>query len=184
MDATCACCASVPSITIPLYIYAPPLQNWIPSVPSNFHPQIYDTRQIIIPIMSGGLSISGNIPAPMGPSINVNMNIAAPSAIPPPAPMPVPVPVAQPLMPNISADITTSNVVNPMINVEFSGGHHGGLAMNVGESTGEVHMSANMGFGVNADITGPNVTGELTEVNVESQVFLPGAGIQPGNPNP
>ncbi len=60
-DAPCSCCSNVPVATIPLYIYAPPLANWVSVVPQGFRPTVFEVNQIIIPLPS--LSVSASVPA-------------------------------------------------------------------------------------------------------------------------
>jgi hypothetical protein len=57
-DASCSFCARVPVITVPLYLYAPELQNWISAIPQGFQPKVFDVCNIIVPVPSVKLDLN------------------------------------------------------------------------------------------------------------------------------
>jgi len=118
-DAPCSCCSNVPTATIPLIIYAPPLQNWVSAMPMNFKPSVFQVNQIILPIPSMKVEI-GAVPS-VGISVgmpNVTMKADVGSAN-----MTI-------SGPGISVSGPTMNVTAPVTDVH----------MNMGTGTGNVNM--------------------------------------------
>lgn len=85
---SCLCCSNFPMITVPMYIYAPELQNWISAIPQGFSPKVYDTCNIIVPVPSMKLDFNmpgANISMPgmslgvSAPKPSISANISAPS---------------------------------------------------------------------------------------------------------
>lgn len=200
-DATCASCSNTPTITVPLFIYAPELQEWVSAIPQGFQPKVYDVCNIIVPVPSIRLDFNapdGNVPAPL-PLVPGQVSIQG--SIP---------------TPNINAAVHSPhmNVDVPGIsmNMQVSGQVHemhsnvGGISMKVGEDmkmpSPKMHVGlsgpdtgipgAQLGIpgmrmdiaGAHADVPGGNmgVPGGNVAVNVgitgpDGAFDVPGSGL-------
>eukprot|EP00826_Nyctotherus_ovalis_P036525 TRINITY_DN3246_c0_g1_i1.p1 TRINITY_DN3246_c0_g1~~TRINITY_DN3246_c0_g1_i1.p1 ORF type:complete len:541 (-),score=113.21 TRINITY_DN3246_c0_g1_i1:1914-3536(-) len=175
-DATCACCSNTPTITVPLFIYAPELQEWVSAIPQDFHPKVYDVCNIIVPVPSIRLDFDvpgGNVPAPLP---LVPGQISVQGSVP---------------TPNINAAVHSPhmNVGVPgfSMNMQVSGQVHemhsnvggGGISMNVGEDmklpSPKVHVDLS---GPSADIPGAHMGIPGMRMDVSgAHMDIPGANV-------
>lgn len=140
-DAPCSCCSNTPVIKVPLYIYAPELQSWIPAIPQGFSPKVYDVCQIIIPVPS--LRLDMNMPI-----ANVSANI-------PSAQVQV---VEHSHSPPASANVSASMDLNLGGNVSMEVKGHSG--------TDNVHMNMGMGGAVVTTNVSGNTVGDNAHVSI------------------
>jgi hypothetical protein len=68
-EGCCMCCGPSPNLSMPLYIYAPPLPNWGKiQPPPQWNPIMYEPQKILLP--AGGMRASVHVP-----SVQVTMNV-------------------------------------------------------------------------------------------------------------
>ncbi len=157
-DAPFSCCAQVPVSTIPMHIYAPPVANWVPTMPATFHPRVYDINQIVIPLPGIKLEVT----TPMVPAVSVSPAVSVAFQAHVDAPMAAATAELAVSQPHV--DVTVPAVA----------AHVDGMQM---------HMDVG-GAAVRMDMPAPTMEISNAEVEVSgeaSQVFLPNATGSAGN---
>ena len=169
-DVPCSCCSRTPVITVPLYIYAPELQNWIPAIPPGFKPKVFETCNIIVPLSSMRLDINvsgGNIPMPF-----ISGQITETSSLP---------------RPNLSANVSTpparvsTNIGGISMNIS---GNVDGPNLSVGTGHVRMNVSEDVKLGdpnVNIEVSGPGMSMRVS--GPELEMSGPNVKVGIGGPN-
>eukprot|EP00826_Nyctotherus_ovalis_P042825 TRINITY_DN4469_c0_g1_i3.p1 TRINITY_DN4469_c0_g1~~TRINITY_DN4469_c0_g1_i3.p1 ORF type:complete len:486 (+),score=80.39 TRINITY_DN4469_c0_g1_i3:120-1577(+) len=181
-DAACACCASVPSASLPLHIYGVALSSWTPTAPPNFHPQLFDQMQIIVPAGSLHGNIGLTAPLPMASAVSMELH--------PPAPefanveFKVNDPVKEEL-PQVSLNmerVDGARVNADSFNVEMNLGEAkmstgrlpSALVAVPGAGFGSFNVPNNLKMpldGNRSELAGPNPDGSLLQIQADSMIF-------------
>jgi len=169
-DVPCSLCSRTPVVTIPLYIYAPELQNWISAIPQGFQPKVFDVCNIIVPLPSMKLDINlsgGNISMPF-----VSGQITESSSLP---------------RANVSANISTpparvsANIGGISMNIS---GNVDGPNLSIGTGDIRMHVNEDVKLGdanVNIGVSGPGVSMRVS--GPELEMSGPNVKVGIGGPN-
>ena len=129
-DAPCSCCSNVPVASIPLYIYAAPLMNWVSSVPQGFRPTVFEVNQIILPIPS--LKVEASLPNVMSigmPSISAGVSLGGHTSV-----------TVNPPAPHVDISMPIVHATLPVADVRMNvGGAH--MRIDVPAPTMETHVT-------------------------------------------
>ena len=61
-EGACTCCSSRPVLRMPLYVYAPPIPNWVPfAPPSNWAPKVYEVQSVVLNVGMPSINVSANL---------------------------------------------------------------------------------------------------------------------------
>lgn len=182
-DAACACCATVPSTSLPLHIYAAPLSSWTPTAPQDFHPQLFDQTQIIVPTGSLHGNVALAAPLPVVGAVSMELHPPAPESVN--LEFKVNNPVKQEL-PQVSlnvgrvegAGVNAGNfkVEMNVEEVKVSTGHLPSASVAVpGAGFDSFNVPSNMKMsladGNRSELAGPNPDGSLLQIQADSVVF-------------